>query len=199
MSGLARLKPSQELDREDHVATSDRDSTKEPKTDGKKKLGGVAEIEAAEAQIAKYLAVLKDYQNVVFGAIVAIILIGVVVAYQQQLSQEREDAAWADAGKARDKKIEDLKPLVTKYEGSEAQPFIALAYAAKLYERGNKDDLNEAKVTLERVQGAVANNRVIAKLVAAQLAGITKELGDADLWTGLPPGGVASTDSASKK
>ncbi len=181
------------------MATSDRDSTKQPKMDGKKKLGGMAEIEAAEAQVAKYLAILKDYQNVVFGAIVAIILIGVVIAYQSQLSQEREDSAWSEAGKARDKKIEDLKPIIAKYDGSEAQPFIVLAYTAKLYERGNKDDLVEAKASLERIQGAVANNPVIAKLVAAQLAGITKELADADLWTGLPPGGVIAPVDSSKK
>lgn len=163
----------------------------------KKKLGGEAtDPLVSDAMVQNYLKLLKDYQNVVFGVLVLVVVVGALTVLQRQRSQETEDAAWREV--AGSKKIEDLEPLVRKYEGTGAHAFLSMTYAAKLYERGSKEDLQAARAVLERAKDEVRGNELIAELVRHQLAGIDKELADESLWAKPAGASDASVGSGDK-
>ena len=148
----------------------------------KKQLGAPAAEEQAVDAVQKYLTYLKDYQNVVFAVVVLVLTIGILGALAHQRGEAAEDAAWTELGKARDRDVDKAKASMDKYEGSGAHPFLAIDYAAKLYERGNKDDLLAAKTVLERTRDEVRGNEILSDLVRDQLVGVQKELEDTKLF-----------------
>jgi len=103
-----------------------------------------------------------------------------------------EDQAWAELGKLKDKDADKLRPIVDKYEGTEAHPFLVLALSGKLYERGEKADLELAKALLERASNEVSGNQILIDVIHDELKGISRELGDAKLWANAAPVGSGS-------
>jgi hypothetical protein len=154
-----------------------------------KRLGAPSsEQDKANEMVEKYSKLLRDYQNVVFAVVVLILTVGVLSVWHHQRSQEQEDAAWLELGKAREAEADKLEPLVKRFEGTNAHPFLVLALASKLYDKGEKADLEKAKALLERAQEEVAGNRLVSDIVADQLKGVKAELGDARFWTTAPVG-----------
>ena len=154
-----------------------------------KRLGapGTEADPTAEA-VEKYLKLLRDYQNVVFAVVVLVLTIGVLAVWSHQRSQEQEDAAWAELGKTRDLDLEKLKPLLSKFEGTDAHAFLVLAYTGKLYEHGEKADLEQAKSLLEHARDEIGGNKIMSEVVEEQLKGVKGELADAKLWNTAPVG-----------
>lgn len=161
-----------------------------------KRLGSPAPADEGKANeiVDKYIKLLRDYQNVVFAVVVLVLTVGVLSVWQHQRSQEAEDAAWADLGRTKDNDADKLEAVVKKYEGTNAHAYLVLALTSKLYERGQKADLEKAKALLERARDEVAGNKIMNELIDDQLKGIKGELGDAKLWAGS----TAQVGSASK-
>lgn len=158
-----------------------------------KRIGGSGMTEDATTEIVeKYLKLLRDYQNVVFAVVVLILTVGVLSVWQHQRGQEQEDAAWAELGKVKEADADKLEPLVKKFEGTDAHPFLVLALTGKLYERGERADLEKAKTLLERAQDEVGGNKILVEVISDELKGIKAELGDAKLWAGTAQVGSSS-------
>ncbi len=158
----------------------------------RKKLGGAAEQSLlSEEVVQKYLKLLQDYQNVVFAALVVVLLAGGLTVYLRQKSAENEDRAWAAYSKASatSTKVEDLEKDLNEFEGTGAHPLLGMALAAKLYEKGEKADLEKAQRVLSQIESEVRGNALLSDLVRHQLAGIQKELADPNLWSGTAPVG----------
>ena len=128
---------------------------------------------------------LKDYQNYVFGVLFVTLALGILFVSFHERSQQHEDQAWIDVSHERNPTPEALASLAEKYEGTSAEPFIMLQYAAKLYERGTQDDLVLAKKTLGRMIDVARGNDTIVELARRQLAGIDRELADKPYWDAL--------------
>lgn len=157
-----------------------------------KKLGGGPDPAAADDVVEKYLKLLRDYQNVVFAVVVLVLTVGVLAVWQHQRTQEQEDAAWGELAKVREKDLDKMKPIVDKFEGTDAHPFLVLAYTGKLYEHGEKADLEQARLLLERARDEVRGNAIMSEVIENQLSGVKRELGDAKLWAGTAPVGSGS-------
>ncbi len=156
-----------------------------------KKLGGPATDDPTVDPVQKYLNVLRDYQNVVFAVVVLVLTVGVLAVWQHQRAQEQEDAAWSELAQVKGKELDKLKPVVDKYEGTAAHPFLVLAYTSKLYEKGEKADLEQARSLLERARGE-ASNKILSDLIEGQLKGVKRELDDPKLWAGTAQVGSGS-------
>ncbi|MEZ0229197.1 MAG: hypothetical protein ACAI25_11280 [Planctomycetota bacterium] len=160
-----------------------------------KRLGAPStETDKTNELVDKYVKLLRDYQNVVFAVVVLVLTIGVLSVWQHQRSQEQDDAAWAELGKGREMDADKLEPVVKKFEGTNAHPYLVLALASKLYDRGEKADLEKAKALLERARDSVSGNKLMNDIIEDQLKGVRAELGDARLWSG----GTAQVGSGSK-
>jgi hypothetical protein len=159
------------------VAASDRDWAK-----SKKKLGGEGSPDEAVDPVAKYLTLLKEYQNYVFGVLFLTLAVGILWVSYRERAQQREDQAWIDLGHERNPTVEKLAQLDEKYDGTSAQPFIQLQYADKLYERGTHDDLALAQKILSRTIEIARGNEIVVDLARTKLHGIERELGDKALW-----------------
>ena len=146
----------------------------------------------ANEVVEKYLKLLRDYQNVVFAVVVLILTVGVLGVWQHQRGQEVEDAAWAELAKAKESDADKLEATVKKFEGTSAHPFLVLALTGKLYEKGEKADLEKAKALLERAQEEASGNKLVLDVIADQLKGVKAELGDARLWAGTAQVGSGS-------
>jgi predicted negative regulator of RcsB-dependent stress response len=158
-----------------------------------KRLGAPStEADKANELVDKYIKLLRDYQNVVFAVVVLVLTVGVLSVWQHQRTQEQDDAAWSELGKTKDHDAEKLEPIVKKFEGTNAHPYLVLALTSKLYERGEKADLEKAKALLERTRDEVSGNKLMNELVDEQLKGVRAELGDAKLWSGTAPVGSGS-------
>jgi predicted negative regulator of RcsB-dependent stress response len=158
-----------------------------------KRLGApTTDQDKANEIVDKYIKLLRDYQNVVFAVVVLILTIGVLSVWQHQRSQEQDDAAWAELGKTKDGDADKLEPVVKKFEGTNAHPFLVLALASKLYDKGEKADLEKAKALLERARDEVSGNKLMNELIDDQLKGIRAELGDNRFWAGTAQVGSGS-------
>ena len=160
---------------------------KQPKKLG----GGPATDDVTVDVVQKYLNLLRDYQNVVFAVVVLVLTVGVLSVWQHQRAQEQEDAAWGALADVKGKELDKLKPVVEKYEGTAAHPFLVLAYTGKLYDRGEKADLDEARKLLERARGE-ASNKLLSDLIEGQLKGIKRELDEPKFWSGTAQVGSGS-------
>jgi hypothetical protein len=157
-----------------------------------KKLGGPQTDPAVTPDVVeKYLKVLRDYQNAVFGVIVVILVVGVLGVWQHERTEQQESLAWGELVKTKNLDVDKMKAVLDKYEGTDAHPFLVLAYCSKLYDRGEKADLEQAKTLLERVRDEVSGNKVVGGVIDEQLKGIRAELGDAKQWADTAPIGSA--------
>jgi hypothetical protein len=162
---------------------------KQPKKLG----GGPATDDTGVDVVQKYLNALRDYQNVVFAVVVLLLTVGVLSVWQHQRAQEQEDSAWSELANVKGKELDKLKPVVDKYEGTAAHPFLVLAYTSKLYEHGEKADLEQAQNLLTRARDE-ASNKILSDMIEGQLKGIKRELEDGKLWGA----GTAQVGSSSK-
>ncbi len=153
-----------------------------------KRLGAPVETDKTQELVDKYVKLLRDYQNVVFAVVVLVLTIGVLTVWQHQRSEEQDAAGWAELAKVRDTDVEKLEGIAKKFEGTNAHPYLVLALASKLYDKGEKADLEKAKSLLERARDEVSGNKIVNELIEDQLKGVRAELGDARFWNTAPVG-----------
>ena len=98
----------------------------------------------------------------------------------QQASSEMNQA-WSALSELRQKSqtsTDGYEELITKYRGSDADPFIRLTYAARLYEAGSREEVEKARAQLEAVLQEHKGNGFLVERVTQQLARIKLELED---------------------
>lgn len=147
---------------------------------GKTPLGGKG-AEPAPGTAPAGKDALKDHLSTVAMAVVIVAALVMVVVLQLRKDSHFNDEAWTALSKLRESagtSADGFEELAQKYRGSDADPFIRLAWAARLYEGGRRDEVEHAKSLLEQVQRENQGNAFLRERVAAQLTAITAELGD---------------------
>lgn len=152
---------------------------KAAKPAGKTPLGGKGAEPAPGAAAGK--DALRDHLSTIAMAVVIVAALIMVVVLQVRKDSKFNDEAWTRLSDVRQKSgtgVDGFAELAQKYRGSDADPFIRLAWAARLYEGGRRDQVEEAKALLEQVQREHHGNAFLRDRVAEQLTKITAELTD---------------------
>lgn len=136
-------------------------------------------------------------ENLSTIALVVAIAAAVVVVGVFQVRKDRSynDGAWTALAELRQKSptsTEGFTELLDKYRGSEADPYIRLTYASRLYEAGTREQVEQARAQLETVLNEHQGNAFLGERVAAQLARIKAELDDPRAQLAAKPAGDAA-------
>ncbi len=176
------------------MAESDPKNSPKPETPAKPAAG--AKPAGAKADGEAGADALRDHLSTV--ALVAVIAaaLTLVVVFQVRKGRQLDAAAWTALAELRQKSptgTEGFAELATKYRGSEADPFIRLAWASRLYEAGGKEQVQEAKELFEQVLRENPGNAFLKERVAAAVERVTAELSDprAQLATASTPADAA--------
>lgn len=166
---------------------------------GKTPLGGKG-AEPAPGTVPAGKDAFRDHLSTVAMAVVIVGALVMVVVLQMQKDSHFNDEAWTQLSAVRQKStgVDGFAELAQKYRGSDADPFIRLAWAARLYEGGRRDQVEEAKALLEQVQRENHGNAFLRDRVSEQLKNITAELTDprAKLAVAGETAGVSTTAGA---
>lgn len=163
----------------------------------------------AEQEERSGFNIIGDYANAIL-ALALLIAVGVFfMQWRLQETAQQEAKAW-DAMRERTLEgayfpikpgIEELSHLTELYKGSSAEPFILLTYGNALYERGNRKDLEEARLIFEAAETQFGDHPVVGNLFRKSIDSIASELTlfeEADATDSAPTEpGDDSTDDAS--
>jgi predicted negative regulator of RcsB-dependent stress response len=132
--------------------------------------------------------VLKKYQSAIIAAVLlAAALLGFLL-WRASENAALEEEAWKrlyEVRKDHEKWEEKLKKLPPAYAGTSAAPYIALAHAGKLVERGQRQDLEAARDILTRALARYGSIDAVKRMATQKLEAVTKELGDERTWKAL--------------
>lgn len=158
------------------MAESDPKNT--PKPDAVKPAGGKAPAKAEGEAGAE--ALREHLSTVALVAVIAAALT-LVIIFQVRKDRQFDAAAWTALAELRQKSptgADGYAELATKYKGSEADPFIRLAWAARLYEAGSREQVQQAKDLYEQVLREHPDNAFLKERVASAVERVTAELSD---------------------
>lgn len=156
------------------------DSKNDPKPAGKTPAGGAgaAKDPAAAAAAADPL---RDHLSTIALVVVVAVAVTLVIVFQVRKDRTRNEEAWTQLASLRQKNptgTDGFAELAARYRGSEADPFIRLAWASRLYEGGAREQVEEAKALLEQVLREQGKNPFLRERVAGQLERVKAELAD---------------------
>ncbi len=124
---------------------------------------------------------LRDHLSTI--ALVAVIAaaLTLVIVFQVRKDRRYNAQAWTALAELRQKAptgTDGFAELATKYRGSDADPFIRLAWASRLYEAGSREQVQEAKELLEQVLRESPDNEFLKERVAKAIEQAGAELSD---------------------
>ncbi|MCO5167063.1 MAG: hypothetical protein M9894_11940 [Planctomycetes bacterium] len=155
------------------------ESKNDPKPDGKTPpaaagaKGAAPEAAGADA--------LRDHLSTIALVVVVVVAVTLVIVFQVRKDRDRNEEAWSRLASLRQKAptgTDGFAELAAKYRGTEADPFIRLTWAARLYEAGAREQVEEAKTLLEQVLREHGKNPFLRERIAGQLERVKAELAD---------------------
>jgi hypothetical protein len=138
--------------------------------------GKVGAPEAAEADP------LREHLSTIALVVVIVACLALVIVFQNRKQRDFNTAAWTNLAQLTDKSptaTDGFAELAQKYRESEADPFIRIAWASRLYEKGGRADVEEALKLYQQVEDENKDNPFLHERVQAQIERIQAELKDA--------------------
>lgn len=124
---------------------------------------------------------LRDHVSTIALVAVIAVALTLVIVFQVRKDRQYNAAAWTALAELRQKSptgTEGFAELAKEYRGSEADPFIRLAWAARLYEAGSREQVQEAKDLLDQVARENPGNAFVKERVATAAERVNAELTD---------------------
>lgn len=159
---------------------ADTDSKNAPSAPNAPKPGAKAGAKAKAEGEAGADALREHLSTVALVAVIAAALT-LVIVFQVRKGRQFDAAAWTALAELRQRSLigtEGFAELAAKYRGSEADPFIRLTWAARLYEAGGRDQVREAKELLEQILREHPDNEFLRERVTVALKNVEAELAD---------------------
>lgn len=127
---------------------------------------------------------LREHQSTIVVVLALIVAALAVVMIRKKQASDRDGRAWEELTNLRQSRTsgtsgtDGFSELAARYKGTSADPFIRIAWAARLYEGGKKDQVVEAKELLEQVLREHPGNPFVKNHVPLTLARYEEELKD---------------------
>jgi hypothetical protein len=124
---------------------------------------------------------LREHASTIGLVLVVIIALTLVIVFQVRKDRDFDSQAWRKLSELRDKSAtgaEGFEELAKEYRGSDADPYIRMTWASRLYEIGTKADVQRAKELLEQVLRENPQNEFVRERVAPQIERMGAELAD---------------------
>lgn len=182
------------------MAESDAKNTPKSEAAAAAKPAGAAGKPGAKVEGEAGADALRDHLSTI--ALVAVIAaaLTLVIVFQVRKDRQYNAQAWTALAELRQKAptgTDGFAELATKYRGSDADPFIRLAWASRLYEAGGREQVQEAKELLEQVLRESPDNEFLKERVAKAIEQVGAELSDprAQLTAAAAPADTAPLGS----
>lgn len=124
---------------------------------------------------------VREHQSTIVVVLALIVASLAVVMIKRKQQTDLDGRAWEELTNLRSSKssgTDGFSELAARYKGTSADPFIRIAWAARLYEGGKKDQVTEAKELLEQVLREHPSNPFVRENVPATLKRYEEELKD---------------------
>ena len=149
----------------------------------------------------------KSAQDILMGNLPMVIvvcvlfsLIPVAWTYYGQVGAKNSQQAWTDYGDASTKTLKEagFEKLLEAHGDTTAAPYIKIKWAAKLYDTGEKANVEKARDLLKQVKRDHSNLDLVSSLLDERIAKIEAELAsERAVWVpAKPKADVAPTGSA---
>jgi len=142
---------------------------------------------------------VREHQSTIVVVLALVVAALAVVMIKKKQHADLDGRAWEELTNLRSSKsagTDGFSELAARYKGTSADPFIRIAWAARLYEGGRKDQVTEAKELLEQVVRENPNNPFVRDNVPLTLKRYEEELKDPKAhWAPATPAAPAGPGS----
>jgi hypothetical protein len=124
---------------------------------------------------------VREHQSTIVVVLALVVAALAVVMIKKKQQTDLDGRAWEELTNLRQSKssgTDGFSELAARYKGTSADPFIRIAWAARLYEGGKKDQVTEAKELLEQVVREHPGNPFVRDNVPLTLKKYEEELKD---------------------
>lgn len=125
------------------------------------------------------LELLRQNAGTMIAILVAVIALVTVLTWRSGQSQRFEERAWAELAELKKQPPGEVKGFLEaskKYAGTDAEPFIRVAWAARLNETGERSKVERALELYEELLKTHKDHELFGKILPEQVQRLKEEL-----------------------
>lgn len=125
------------------------------------------------------LELLRQNASTMVAILVAVVALAVLLTWRSGQSQQRELEAWGKLAELRKQMptiVDGFPEAAEKYEGTDAEPFIRMGWAARLYETGERAKVERALELMKQVEAQHRNHPLFGAGLSEQVKKVEAEL-----------------------